>query len=466
MTYRVLASDALNKMVPKVRSGRVGYIGFRYGTSMYTLKVASSEAKNPRNYDYVCDGTADDVEIQAAYDALPSRGGKVELSEGRFWVTKTLIPPDNSTTQGAGEGTQLWLAADITPMFKGPGATPRLNGVVLRDFHANGDQANRSTGTFVQSGHYNCRYEGLHIASWENVGIQFDVPTDQLVVVSNCWFSDNTDKQIVLNNGITGVRILGCRFENPDTIAIEATNPMQLEIGGSCEFQGPKGTDFIYINGQNTRGVTIAGNVFEIDVPDPVVFQAAISLIHTPASDQEDFGQIAIVANTFTYSTNTLNIPRFIRLVGTDSAPNVSRINRVAIVGNSFGRKNGGSGTCDYILRLVNVDDVAVLGNVVENGMIGTSFLDISGTNNRLRIHDNPGVADQTENGGAAASVADGGTISHGLYTTPTFVTVTPTVAGEFASVTAKGASTFTVALKKHDGSAGTAQTVYWRAWV
>lgn len=63
-----------------------------------------------------------------------------------------------------------------------------------------------------------------------------------------------------------------------------------------------------------------------------------------------------------------------------------------------------------------------------------------------------------------ATSVADGGTITHGLAGTPTRVNVTASVSGEFVSVTAKGASTFTVAIKKHDNSAGTTQTVYWEA--
>lgn len=63
-----------------------------------------------------------------------------------------------------------------------------------------------------------------------------------------------------------------------------------------------------------------------------------------------------------------------------------------------------------------------------------------------------------------ATSVADGGTISHGLWTTPSWVQVTPSVAGEMASVTAISATTFTVALKTHAGAAGTTQTVYWEA--
>ena len=70
------------------------------------------------------------------------------------------------------------------------------------------------------------------------------------------------------------------------------------------------------------------------------------------------------------------------------------------------------------------------------------------------------------ENYGATASVADGGTITHNCVGTPTVVTASGSVASEMVSVTAIGATTFTVAIKQDDGSAGTSQTIYWRVHV
>ena len=71
-----------------------------------------------------------------------------------------------------------------------------------------------------------------------------------------------------------------------------------------------------------------------------------------------------------------------------------------------------------------------------------------------------------TESHGAAASITDGGTIAHGCAATPTTVTVSGSVAGENVTVTSIDATNITVAIKKPDGSTGTAQTVYWRAEV
>jgi hypothetical protein len=79
-------------------------------------------------------------------------------------------------------------------------------------------------------------------------------------------------------------------------------------------------------------------------------------------------------------------------------------------------------------------------------------------------VHGNGGFV--TENAGVAVSVADGGTIAHGCAATPTVATVSGSVAGEIVTVTSIDATNITIAIKKPDGSAGTAQTVYWRAEV
>ena len=54
------------------------------------LFVAASDAMaiSTKNADYVCDGTADDVQIQAAIDDLPAAGGTVALSEGTFTLAE------------------------------------------------------------------------------------------------------------------------------------------------------------------------------------------------------------------------------------------------------------------------------------------------------------------------------------------------------------------------------------------
>src|SRR3972149_3511572 len=57
-----------------------------------TLTVCASNAKSTAQCDYIGDGTNDDVEIEAALNALPSTGGRVLLSEGQHTVRNITVP--------------------------------------------------------------------------------------------------------------------------------------------------------------------------------------------------------------------------------------------------------------------------------------------------------------------------------------------------------------------------------------
>lgn len=58
--------------------------------------------------DYLCDGTADDVEINAAIQALPSTGGEVVILDGTYNITATIaVNKDNVTLSGNGAATVL-----------------------------------------------------------------------------------------------------------------------------------------------------------------------------------------------------------------------------------------------------------------------------------------------------------------------------------------------------------------------
>ena len=60
--------------------------------------------------EFICDGVDDNVEIQAAVDALPSGGGKVLLSEGTFNLSAQITRAiDNVSIVGFGRATRLNL---------------------------------------------------------------------------------------------------------------------------------------------------------------------------------------------------------------------------------------------------------------------------------------------------------------------------------------------------------------------
>ena len=72
---------------------------------------------------YVCDGTADEVEIQDAIDALPAVGGTVMLSEGTFYIAAMIsITIDNCLLVGQGTGDHQALSYTGNTVFKISGA--------------------------------------------------------------------------------------------------------------------------------------------------------------------------------------------------------------------------------------------------------------------------------------------------------------------------------------------------------
>ena len=114
-----------------------------------------------------------------------------------------------------------------------------------------------------------------------------------------------------------------------------------------------------------------------------------------------------------------------------------------------------------------SINDTSTCGpnNVinVRGGNITTAAnLPVTTVNGLVRIIDDRAGAERS----GATSVADGGTITHGLMTTPLWIIVIGSVASQVVAVTAKTATTFTVSIKTLAGAAGTTQTVYWRAGV
>jgi hypothetical protein len=79
-----------------------------------TFVVAASDSLDTEHADYVCDGTDDQVEINAAIAALPTAGGRVLLLEGTFNITGQIQPKANTTLMGQGQGTILKAASTIS----------------------------------------------------------------------------------------------------------------------------------------------------------------------------------------------------------------------------------------------------------------------------------------------------------------------------------------------------------------
>jgi hypothetical protein len=129
---------------------------------------------------------------------------------------------------------------------------------------------------------------------------------------------------------------------------------------------------------------------------------------------------------------------------------------------NNYVQIVGESGTL-----ATSVNDVAGLGGgntieVVGASKATTSVLPVTTVNSLVRIIDKRKGAERSH----ASTVADGGTVAHGLMTTPAWVIATGSIAGQIVTCTGKDATNLTFAIKTDAGAPGTSQTVYWRAGV
>lgn len=80
------------------------------GHSAPPLLVAASDSLYPDRADYVCDGVDDQVQIQAAIDALPDIGGKITFMSGMFSINDTISVDLPVIWQGSGGG-EFWGGA-------------------------------------------------------------------------------------------------------------------------------------------------------------------------------------------------------------------------------------------------------------------------------------------------------------------------------------------------------------------
>lgn len=93
---------------------------YRYSLRTCRLVVGTSTAGwTEEQCDYLCDGTADDVEIQAAVDALPEGGGTVVLLDGTYNLTNYItISKDYVTVRGDGMAVSVLADYDTSaPIF-------------------------------------------------------------------------------------------------------------------------------------------------------------------------------------------------------------------------------------------------------------------------------------------------------------------------------------------------------------
>lgn len=141
-----------------------------------------------KDCDYLCDGEADDVEINAAINALPEEGGEIVLLDGSYNLAADIsIGKAGVAIRGNGQATKLIRAAEGADIFY-----IRYPGCTVENLYLDGQNID-GCGIYLGS-NYNI-IRGCIIKGNTSYGIQ-------------CWGAHNMISENTISTSYTGINIL------------------------------------------------------------------------------------------------------------------------------------------------------------------------------------------------------------------------------------------------------------------
>jgi hypothetical protein len=136
--------------------------------------------------DYICDGTADNVQIQAAIDAISvAGGGTIVLRAGTYTLAASLtIANTNLVIQGEGRATLInFPGATVSPAFEMADTTQRS--IVMRDMRF--ATTDSGSGTAINANYFvYSKFQNITIANGILIGFDFNVIGTYYNTVENC----------------------------------------------------------------------------------------------------------------------------------------------------------------------------------------------------------------------------------------------------------------------------------------
>lgn len=205
------------------------------GALTATIVVAAADSLNQGQANYVCDGTNDEVEIQAALDALPDTGGEVKLLDGTYYIESSLVLDSYQTLRGCGRNTILTTTtADLDIITATGGDSTEKVGILIADLCVDGNAGGVANDMAI---------------IWTYVDYS---------KISNCWLLNNgqygielitSDSNIISGNTCQGNTQIGIDLYNSDDNIIS---------GNTCQGNG---WDGIYVD--TSFNNTISDNIFQ-----------------------------------------------------------------------------------------------------------------------------------------------------------------------------------------------------------
>jgi hypothetical protein len=322
-----------------------------------TLVVAASDSsdESKAQADYLCDGIADNVEMQAAIDALPTAGGCIQLSEGTFYITSAIsITNDCIVLRGLGRRvTTLEKAANCDVISISSPTDEILVGIEIADLHIIGQKTSYTgNGITIAAFHYST-IRNLYIH--QCAGDAISCSNSGTRRGTGCMFADLEIGEcdgsgIVFNTAPFESYIRHCRIRNVGTYQIQLVGSPRNHID-NCHLGGTNGGNAILKMEGDLDGCIITGTWFSAMSNDT-------HGIHIDAVDKSSV-QIAITGCNFRGKGKTTATHDGVFLDVSDTGT----LYFTCIVGNTFNQWQYG----------VNINDPSVIKTLVEANIISNN---------------------------------------------------------------------------------------------
>ena len=429
-----------------------------------TLLVAASNAspQSRLGADFVCDGIADEVEIQAAIDALPSQGGRVLLSEGTFNIAAMIsITRDNCLLEGQGmgdhregyaDGITVLSVADSIPDTPDP---DHPGGVAIR-------VEQPSTYGYVEISKIKFYYtrpaaSGIWVHNSKNV-----------------WLSD-----LLFTHTMMGFEFYECSSCTARNVWIRAYGTGPRHYGAFVRLTGDSTLDDVHVEGSDAgkAGICLEHSVGNrlsrcwaatSDIGIELNDSHTVSIDDCWADYNEGAGllvhagshRVRVSGGSFYNNGRNAALAASLR-----AGIYIDDSNDIVVTGAYLGSWHwAGSPTQQYGVYETGTADYNSIAHCNVRGNVTAGIL-LSGANSKAQNN----IGHVTENSGTAP-IASGSTyfdVAHGLSVTPNAkdISVTPTNSLGNASkfwISNVGASTFRINVNTYPGSA--TATFAWRA--
>lgn len=252
------------------------------GKSIRTCRIVVGTSKNgwtENDCDYLCDGTADDVEIQAAINALPEDGGEVVLLDGDY-STNAVITLKTHTILSGGANTSIIQANSAAD-----GIIAMSNCVIqkLNLYHNTKTKAPpvRTSGIIISGSNVTVQNNQIYNYAYSGVKISPETGTiDTIQILHNRIYPNSGDTMggfgISFNAAAKRVDIIGNYISNSNVgidlngteLATISNNYFEdCHFGGICSDVNSKDVKIInntFATSSYDPGMQIAGNGFVI----------------------------------------------------------------------------------------------------------------------------------------------------------------------------------------------------------